>query len=68
MKTLLYNNRQFCHLTLTSDEKEVTMVRKRPAVLIVDDEEAICDLVCEELAERGYASFQSPATSRIEEG
>jgi len=30
------------------------VVHKRPAVLIVDDDEAICDLVCEELAEQGY--------------
>jgi len=30
------------------------MVSKRPVVLIVDDEEAICDLVCEELTEEGY--------------
>ena len=30
------------------------MVHKRPAVLIVDDEEAICDLVREELDGQGY--------------
>jgi DNA-binding response OmpR family regulator len=30
------------------------MVRKRPAVLIVDDEGVICDLVREELAGQGY--------------
>lgn len=30
------------------------MVRKRPEILIVDDEETILDLVCEELAEEGY--------------
>ena len=31
------------------------MVGKRPKVLIVDDEGAICDLVCEGLAGEGYA-------------
>ncbi len=31
------------------------MVSARPAVLIVDDEEAVCDLICEELNEEGYA-------------
>jgi len=31
------------------------MVRKRLAVLVVDDEETICDLVSEKLAEEGYA-------------
>lgn len=30
------------------------MVSKRPLVLVVDDEEAVCDLVCEELTEAGY--------------
>lgn len=30
------------------------MIRKRPAVLIVDDEEAVCELVCELLATGGY--------------
>ena len=30
------------------------MVSKKPVVLVVDDEEAICDLVCEELTEAGY--------------
>ncbi len=30
------------------------MVSRRPTVLIVDDEETICDLVCEELAGEGY--------------
>ena len=31
------------------------MVSKRPTVLIVDDDEAICDLVCEDLAGEGYS-------------
>jgi len=31
------------------------MVRNLPTVLIVDDEEAICDLVREDLSEEGYA-------------
>ncbi len=30
------------------------MVNKRPVILIIDDEEATCNLVCEELAEAGY--------------
>ncbi len=30
------------------------MVSKRPLVLVVDDEEAICGIVCEELTEVGY--------------
>ena len=30
------------------------MVRREPTVLIVDDEEAICDLICEQLAEQRY--------------
>jgi CheY-like chemotaxis protein len=30
------------------------MMHKNPAVLIVDDDEAICDLVCEELTVEGY--------------
>ncbi len=30
------------------------MVRKGPTVLIVDDEDAICDLVCDGLTEEGY--------------
>ena len=29
------------------------MVNKRPVILIIDDEEAICNLVCEELTEAG---------------
>ena len=54
LETLLYYNGQSCYLMLISNEKEVTMVRKGPAVLIVDDEEAICDLVYEELVGEGY--------------
>ena len=30
------------------------MVNKRPVILIIDDEEATCNLVCEELTEAGY--------------
>ena len=30
------------------------MVNKKPRVLIVDDEQVVCDLLCEELSERGY--------------
>jgi len=30
------------------------VVNKRPAILIIDDEEATCNLVCEELTEAGY--------------
>ena len=30
------------------------MVSKKPSVLIVDDEQVICDLLSEELSERGY--------------
>ena len=30
------------------------MTSKKPNVLIVDDEQVVCDLLCEELSERGY--------------
>lgn len=30
------------------------MVSQKPGVLIVDDDAAVCDLLCEELGERGY--------------
>ncbi len=30
------------------------MAEKKPSVLIVDDESVICDLLCEDLGERGY--------------
>jgi len=30
------------------------VVNKRPVILIIDDEEATCNLVCEELTEEGY--------------
>ena len=30
------------------------MINKKPSVLIVDDEQVICDLLNEELSERGY--------------
>lgn len=33
--------------------REVRMVRNLPTVLIVDDDDAICSLVCEDLAEEG---------------
>lgn len=56
METLLYCNRQLCQaVLLTNDERGVTMVSKRPVVLIVDDEEAIRDLIGEGLAKEGYA-------------
>lgn len=42
---------------------------KNPAVLIVDDDETICDLVYEELTEEGYicniASNASDALARL---
>lgn len=40
--------------SLSNDEKELTVVCTRPAVLIVDDEEVICDLIRDELDEQGY--------------
>jgi DNA-binding response OmpR family regulator len=39
---------------LTNGEQEVSMAHNLPTVLIVDDEEAICDLVYEDLADEGY--------------
>jgi ActR/RegA family two-component response regulator len=49
-----YPSYQLYHLALCNDGKEVTVEWERPAVLIVDDEEEICDLICEELAEKDY--------------
>ena len=36
------------------------MVSKKPVVLVVDDEETICDLICEELTEAGYVCDVAP--------
>jgi len=30
------------------------MVSKKPSVLIADDEQVVCDVLCDELSERGY--------------
>ncbi len=65
----MYYNRQLYNLTLIDNETEVTMVRQRPVVLIVDDEKSVCDLVCEGLAEEGYvcdiASNADDALSKL---
>ncbi len=39
---------------------------KGPTVVIVDDE-GICDLICEKIAEKDYDRFKSLVTNRIEE-
>lgn len=39
---------------------------KGVAVVIVEDE-GICDLICEKLAENDYGRFKSLVTNRIEE-
>jgi len=50
--------------------REVSVARNLPTVLIVDDEEAICGLVCEDLAEEGYvcdvASNAEDAFAKLE--
>ena len=52
--TIMYYNEQLYHQLSGDSEKEVTVVSKRPAILIVDDEETICDIICEELSAQGY--------------
>src|SRR3990172_175077 len=49
-KTLLYYGIQ-------TGNQAVAMAQESPTVLVVDDEDIICDLVCEGLAEQGYACY-----------
>jgi ActR/RegA family two-component response regulator len=52
---ITYLSYQLCHLALLCNNgKDVTVECERPAVLIIDDDEEICDLICEELAEKDF--------------
>jgi FixJ family two-component response regulator len=57
-------------IPLPNGEQERAMAPNLPKVLIVDDEETICDLVCEDLAEEGYvcdiASNAEDAFTKLE--
>lgn len=54
---------------LCTDEKGITIMYENPAILIVDDDEAICDLINDELTEEGYicniASNAGDALSKL---